>query len=479
MTTASDLSGLFLDGRWMPTSGQGGLQVHDPSNGRVIAEVPSASASDVSGACEAARNAFGPWSATSVRERAAIVGEIAAGIARRSDELADAITREVGTPRHKCVRMQIDPAVGTFRSAARLGPTVLQDEQLDATVVRQVPVGVVACITPWNYPLYQIASKVAAALVAGCTVVLKPSEVAPTNAAILAEIATSSGLPPGVLNVVFGDGTGTGEALISDPEIDFVSFTGSTRAGARIASVAGSHIKQVALELGGKSASLVLPGTKLSEAVPRTLDKSFQNSGQTCAALTRLLVPEAELGPVCDVLRRALQAFTVGNPNEPATILGPVATEAQRDKVRGLTARARSSGAHLIASGPVNGDPSGYYVPAEAYLTTADDELAQEEVFGPVLAVVPYRDIEEAVWIANNSPYGLSGAVWGPDAQAAGRVAARIRTGSISINGAPTHPDAPFGGFRNSGFGRERGSHGIQEFLTTQAIHFLDESKSR
>ncbi|QCO98060.1 aldehyde dehydrogenase family protein [Arthrobacter sp. 24S4-2] len=472
MAEIAELNRIFAGGRWTPATGADIMHVYNPADGSRIGRVTAASVQDVELASLAALEAFAGWRDTAVSERAAIVARIADGLAARAVDLADGITLEVGTPRHKCVRMQVTPAVETFKSAARLGPKVLVEEQLDATRIRKVPVGVVACITPWNYPLYQIASKVAAALMAGCTIVLKPSEVAPTNAAILADVASAAGLPPGVFNVVFGNGPTTGEALISHPAIDFVSFTGSTRAGARIAAIAGQHIKQVSLELGGKSASLVLPGVDLQLAVSKTLEKSFQNSGQTCAALTRLLVPSDALAQVSALLKTQVASFPVGNPSEASTVLGPVATADQRDKVLSLTAAARKSGAELLASGPVFGDPSGFYVPAEAYLTDADGGLAQEEVFGPVLAVVPYSDIDEAVDMANNSPYGLSGAVWGQDREEAGKVAARIRTGSVSINGAATHPDAPFGGFRMSGFGRERGAHGIEEFLTTQSIHF-------
>lgn len=474
MAETAVLKGIFVGNHWRPATGSNVLGVYNPANGQLIGEVAAASHADVDRASLASLEAFPSWSTTSVGERAAIVARIADGLEARAEELADGITAEVGTPRHKCVRMQVRPAVHSFRSAARLGPGVLVPERLDSTQVHKVPVGVVACITPWNYPLYQIASKVAAALVAGCTIVLKPSEVAPSNAAILADVAADAGLPRGVFNVVFGDGPTTGEAVISHPAIDFVSFTGSTRAGGRIASVAGGLIKQVSLELGGKSASLILPGADLPHAVGKTLEKSFQNSGQTCAALTRLLVPSETLEQVSSALKSQVPVFAVGSPQDTATVLGPVATAAQRDKVLNLTTAARASGAEVLASGPVSGDPEGYYVPAQAFLTGANDELAQEEVFGPVLAVVPYADVEEGIFIANNSPYGLSGAVWGPSPEEAGLVATKIRTGSVSVNGAATHPDAPFGGFRMSGFGRERGAHGIEEFLTTQSVHFQE-----
>ncbi|MBX5334256.1 aldehyde dehydrogenase family protein [Rhodococcus fascians] len=472
MLQATQLTSIFAGGTWIPASGDRLLEIFDPSNGSIRGEVRSASAADVDTACAAAAQAFDAWSRTDPRERAQIVARIAEGLTARSDELADAITAEVGTPRNKCAAMQIGPATTAFASAARLAETVLQDERIDDTVVQKVPVGVVACITPWNYPLFQIATKLAPALVAGCTVVLKPSEVAPTCVAILADICVQAGLPAGVFNVVFGDGPTTGEALISHPAVDFVSFTGSTRAGARIATVAGACIKQVSLELGGKSASLVLPDADFALAVPQTLAKSFQNSGQTCAALTRLLVPNSRLDETAALLGQHVPSYAVGDPADDRSVLGPVATAEQRAKVRELTTGARAAGAQLLACGPVAGDEYGYYVPAEAYLTGPDDLLSQEEVFGPVLAVIGYSDVDDAVAIANNSPYGLSGAVWGADPHHAGSVAARIRTGSIGINGAKTHPDAPFGGFRQSGFGRERGAHGIDEFLTTRAIHY-------
>ena len=472
MLEPADLDNAFIGGRWAPATGAVRIPVHNPADGSISLEVASASDADVDDACSQALAALPRWSGTLTGDRAQVIRRIAEELKTRAEQLADTITAEVGTPRHKCVQMQVEPAVHAFFSASSIGLRLLTEERLDNSIVRRVPVGVTACITPWNYPLYQVATKVAAALMAGCTVVLKPSEVAPTCVAILADAAASAGLPPGVFNVVFGDGPGTGEALVTHPAVDFVSFTGSTRAGARIAGIAGQYVKQVSLELGGKSASLILPGAPLAEAVSKTLAKGFQNSGQTCAALTRLLVPEDRLAEVQSVLESKVASFAVGDPADPGSVLGPVATSDQRDKVLDLTASARTAGAQLLASSPVQGKADGYYVPAEAYLTAADDELAQEEVFGPVLAVVPYSDIDAAIRIANNSPYGLSGAVWAADPAEACKAAELIRTGSVSINGAPTHPDAPFGGFRKSGFGRERGAHGIQEFLTTQSIHF-------
>ncbi|WP_171042186.1 aldehyde dehydrogenase family protein [Sinomonas gamaensis] len=472
MHETADLDNAFIGGRWVPATGDVTIPVHNPADGSVSRELASASEADVHFACTEAAAALPSWSGTPAADRAQVIRRIAEELQARAEQLADAITAEVGTPRHKCVQMQVKPAVHAFSSASSTGPRLFAEERLDNSLVRLVPKGVAACITPWNYPLYQVATKVAAALMAGCTVVLKPSEVAPTCVAILADAAASAGLPPGVFNVVFGDGPSTGEALITHPAVDFVSFTGSTRAGARIAGIAGQYVKQVSLELGGKSASLVLPGAPLAQAVSKTLDKGFQNSGQTCAALTRLLVPEDSLAEVQSVLESQVASFRVGDPADPGSVLGPLATSDQRDKVLGLTAAARVAGAELLAAGPVQANADGYYVPAEAYLTAPDDELAQEEVFGPVLAVVPYADIDAAIRIANNSPYGLSGAVWAADPDEARKAAELIRTGSVSINGAPTHPDAPFGGFRKSGFGRERGAHGIQEFLTTQSIHF-------
>lgn len=468
MGQAVRIEDFFVDGVWVPSTGQDHLEVFDPSVGRSRGVVRTASAGDVDQACAAAARAFPEWSSLHPDRRAAYVAAVGLGLAERAEELADAITAEVGTPRHKCVALQVNPAVAAFASAARLGAALQADERIDNTTVRRVPVGVVACITPWNYPLFQIASKIAAALVAGCTVVLKPSEVAPSCVVHLVEAA--SALPPGVLNVVFGGGPGTGETLVRHPSVDFVSFTGSTRAGRRIAAVAGEQIKQVSLELGGKSASIVLPGADLTTAITKTLSKTFQNSGQTCAALTRLLLPRTDLAEARAVLNRLVPTFTTGHPTDPTTELGPVTTAAQHEKILTLTSDAR--GLDLIASGPTTGTPPGYYVPAQAYLTDPNDPLAQEEIFGPVLAVIPYDSISEATDIANNSPYGLSGSVWGATPEQAAAVATQIRTGSISINGAPTHPDAPFGGFRMSGFGRERGAHGILEFLTTQSVHF-------
>jgi betaine-aldehyde dehydrogenase len=281
MLETADLDKAFIGGQWVPATGGIAIPVHNPADGSVSFEVASAGQADVDHACTQAEAALSGWSRTLATDRARVIRGIAEELQARADQLADAITAEVGTPRHKCVQMQVKPAVHAFSSASSIGPRLLAEESLDNSIVRLVPVGVTACITPWNYPLYQVATKVAAALMAGCTVVLKPSEVAPTCVAILADAAASAGLPPGVFNVVFGDGPSTGEALITHPAVDFVSFTGSTRAGARIAGIAGQYVKQVSLELGGKSASLVLPGAPLGQAVSKTLDKGFQNSGQT------------------------------------------------------------------------------------------------------------------------------------------------------------------------------------------------------
>jgi acyl-CoA reductase-like NAD-dependent aldehyde dehydrogenase len=356
-------------------------------------------------------------------------------------------------------------------------PEVMADFPFEETVgnslVVREPVGVVGCITPWNYPLHQIAAKVAPALAAGCTVVVKPSEVTPLNAFVLAEIMQAVGLPAGVFNLVTGLGPEVGEALVIDPDVDMISFTGSTRVGRRIGELAAPMVKRVALELGGKSPNVILDDADLQAAVVDGLGKCFLNSGQTCSALTRMLVPRARLAEAEQIAAAAVAQTTVGDPLEADTRLGPLVSEAQRERVRGYIRKGVEEGAKLVAGGdePPEGLQRGYFVRPTVFSDVRPDmTIAQEEIFGPVLAIMPYDDEDDAVRIANDTIYGLAGGVWSGDPERAKRVARRIRTGQIEINGATFNPTAPFGGFKQSGHGRELGRYGLEEFLEVKSL---------
>ena len=335
------------------------------------------------------------------------------------------------------------------------------------------PVGVVGAITPWNYPLHQIALKVAPALAAGCTVVLKPSEVAPFNAFILAEVVEAAGLPKGVFNLVTGFGPAAGEALVKHPQVDMISFTGSTRAGKRISEVAAQTVKRVALELGGKSASVILEDADLAAAVKGTVNGCYLNSGQTCTALTRMLVPAAQYEEAAKFAVEAAKAFTLGDPMSEATRLGPLSSRMQLDRVRDYIRKGVAEGAEVLTGGAdkPEGLPGGYFVKPTVFGKVKNSmTIAQEEIFGPVLSIIAYKDEEEAVRIANDSPYGLAGAVWSRDEARAQKVARRIRAGQVDVNGGAFNMNAPFGGFKQSGHGREAGVYGLEEFLEYKSL---------
>lgn len=463
---------LFIGGRWVTPSGSGFIDVVDPSDASVHARIPEGNAGDAEAAIGAAREAFDAWSRTTPVQRAEFIERIAAGIKARSEDLAQAIAHEVGMPLKMARRIQVGGPLWSWNHYAKLVREFEWEARVGNSLVVREPIGVVGAITPWNFPLNQITLKVAPALAAGCTVVLKPSEVAPVNAFILAEIIEEAGLPAGVFNLVTGYGPVVGEALASDPRIDMVSFTGSTRAGKRVAELAAATVKKVALELGGKSAAVVLDDADLARAVKATVSNCLLNSGQTCSAHTRLVVPRAKLDEAVRLAAAAASSFNVGPALDESSRLGPLVTEAQRDRVVGYIRRAVGEGAK-VAAGGADAAPAGkgfFVAPTVLVVDDAKATVAQEEVFGPVLVILPHDGEDDAVAIANDTIYGLAGGVWAGSDERALAVARRLRTGQVDVNGAPWNPAAPFGGYRQSGLGRENGVYGLEEFLEYKAI---------
>jgi aldehyde dehydrogenase (NAD+) len=406
-----------------------------------------------------------------VPERAALLSALADGLTARVPELADLIAREVGSPLKFATSTQAGLPIVVLRSYAALLAEFAFEETIGSSLVLREPIGVVGAITPWNYPLHQVVAKVAAALAAGCTVVLKPSEVAPLSAYVLASVASAVGLPPGVLNVVTGTGPEVGEALAAHPDVDMVSFTGSARAGRRVQEVAVGTVKKVALELGGKSANVILDDADLAKAVKVGVANCFINGGQTCTAWTRMLVPESLHSDAVELAVDAASKYTVGDPLADGTRIGPMVNAAQRDRVRGYIERGIAEGATLASGGPDAPLDRGFFVrPTVFAAVRPESTIAQEEIFGPVLSVIPYRTEDEAAAIANGTPYGLAGAVFAGSRERAVEFARRMRTGQVVINGGAFNPVAPFGGYKQSGTGRELGRYGLEEFLEVKSL---------
>ncbi|MEU4677586.1 aldehyde dehydrogenase family protein [Micromonospora sp. NPDC023737] len=462
----------YLDGRWVTSSDGETLPVHNPTTEEVIATVPAGRAADVDRAVAAARAAFDGWAATPPAQRAAHLDRLHALLSTRADEIARTVALELGTPLKVASRIQTGLPLTVLHSYVELAAHFPADETVgNSTVVRE-PIGVVGAITPWNYPLHQVMAKLAPALAAGCTVVLKPSELTPLVTYLLFDAIHEAGFPPGVVNLVTGTGPVVGEALAAHPDVGMVSFTGSTATGRRISHLAADRIARVALELGGKSANVILDDADLVAAVKVGVGNAFLNSGQTCTAWTRMLVHRSRYDEAVELAGKAAAAYRIGDPFDPATRLGPLVSATQRERVLDHVARGLADGGRLVSGGPDAPVPErGWFVaPTVIADVDPDSALAQEEVFGPVLALIPVDDEEHAVAVANNSRYGLAGAVWSADEERAVRVARRMRTGAVDINGAPFNPLAPFGGYKQSGLGRELGRDGLAEFLQTKAI---------
>ena len=464
---------LYIGGEWVEPAGSGTIEVVDSTTERVIGRIPEGTPEDVDRAAEAARAGFEAWREVPVSSRVEVCTAISAALAERADEIAALVAAEVGMPLRLARTIQAGLPAMDFGSMAQVAGEVAWEEQIGNSLIVREPVGVVGCITPWNYPLHQLCAKVAPALTTGCSVVAKPSEVTPLTSFILAEIVDSLDLPAGAFNLVTGFGPVVGEAIAAHEGVDMVSFTGSTRAGRRVAEVAAQTVKKVALELGGKSANVILDDADLKAAVGFGVANCYLNSGQTCSAHTRMLVPREKLAEAEELAAAAAEKAKPGDPLEEGTRLGPLVSEAQRERVREYIRKGEEEGATLVAGGvePPDDLESGYFVRPTVFSEVKPEmTIAQEEIFGPVLSIMPYESEDEAAEIANSTIYGLDGGVWSSDPERAKEFARRMRTGQVQINGATFNPIAPFGGFKQSGHGREYGRYGLEEFLEVKSI---------
>lgn len=463
----------YINGEWTSPAVPALLPVVNPATEEVVAEVARGSAEDVDRAVAAARAAFPGWSATPVAERAAILSKIHALILERKEPLAQALTLEMGAAISFSRAMQVPLAAEHVRVARDLLSTYRFQTVEGATAIEREAIGVCGLITPWNWPLYQITAKVAPALAAGCTVVLKPSELSPLSALLFAQLVHDAGLPPGVFNLVNGSGPDVGAAIAAHPDIDMISITGSNRAGALVAQAAAVTVKRVTQELGGKSPNVMLPDADFAKAVPLGVLSAFRNVGQSCSAPTRMIVPRARLAEVEALAADTANALIVGDPQSPDTQLGPIANEAQFSRVQAMIQAGISEGAKLLCGGPgrVEGFEKGYYTKPTVFSEVDSAmRIAQEEIFGPVLCILAYDTIDEAVAIANDTVYGLGAHVQAQDLELGRAVASRIRAGQVHLNHPAWNPMAPFGGYKRSGNGREYGVQGFEEYLETKAI---------
>ncbi|WP_431469831.1 aldehyde dehydrogenase family protein [Sphingosinithalassobacter sp. LHW66-3] len=462
----------YIDGAWVESDGGTRHEVINPATEEAVTEITLGSNADVDKAVAAAKAAFETFSQTSVDERVALIERIITEYQKRSDDLAQAIALEMGCPISMAKMAQVDARIGHWNAAIKALKEFEFEERIGNSAVVHEPIGVVALITPWNWPLNQIISKVAPALAAGCTMVLKPSEEAPSCAAILAEVFDAAGVPKGVFNLVQGDGPGVGTALSKHRDVDMVSFTGSTRAGIMVAKNAADTVKRVHQELGGKSPSLVLEGADMEKAVKGTLMSVLVNSGQSCIAPTRLLVPADRQDEAVAIATAIMKGTQVGDPMEEGRHIGPLVNRAQFEKVQDLIKKGMEEGAKLEVGGPGRpaGVESGYYVSPTLFShVTNEMTIAREEIFGPVVTIIPYKDEAEGVRIANDTDYGLSAVVHGP-AEATKRVAPKLRAGMVYVNGGQPDPNLPFGGYKQSGNGREHGKFGLAEFMEVKSV---------
>tara|TARA_R110000782_G_scaffold31350_1_gene77195 strand:+ start:892 stop:2319 length:1428 start_codon:yes stop_codon:yes gene_type:complete len=464
----------YIDGQWVDPVEPRTLDVVNPATEAVYGRISIGSAADVDAAVAAASRAFETFSKTSREERIALLEKILEIFNRRSDEVAEAIMDEMGAPWGLAKYAQAASGTQHIGAAIEALKTYEFEEKVGSAIVVKEPIGVCGLITPWNWPMNQVAVKVAPALAAGCTMILKPSEIAPFDAIIFAEILDEAGVPAGVFNLINGDGPGVGTALSQHPGISMVSFTGSTRAGVLVAQNAAPTVKRVAQELGGKSANIILDDADLEEAVTAGTRAMFDNTGQSCDAPSRMLVPKDKMAAAAEIAAKVAASAAVGNPRDKGTRIGPVVSDVQWGKIQQLIQKGIDEGATLVAGGTgrPEGLETGYYVKPTVFANVSNDmTIAREEIFGPVLSIIPYEDEDDAIRIANDTPYGLSGYVSSGDVEHARKIAARMRTGMVHINGADLEALAPFGGYKQSGNGREWGAHGIGEFLEVKSVY--------
>jgi aldehyde dehydrogenase (NAD+) len=465
-------SDIYVNGEWIPSTGHDTIDVINPATEQPIARVVRGTTEDVDRAANAAADAFPAWSRTPLADRADALRRLAGLIESRSDELTRLIISEVGTPITFATDSQTAVAVSDLRNFADALGEVVWEEHVENFLVRREPVGVLGAIAAWNGPLRSVVLKAGAAIATGCTVVTKPSEIAPLSAYILADLVSEAGIPDGVFNLVSGTGPEVGEAIASHPRIDMVSLTGSVRAGSRVMELASASIKRVGLELGGKSANIILEDADLERAVSIGIDDTFRNAGQVCGGLSRMLVPRARLAEAEELAIAKAESFVIGDPLDPATTLGPVISERQRDRIREYIRIGEDAGVRKLVGGsqPPEGLDRGYYIAPTIFSADNGFRLAREEIFGPVLVIIPFDGEDDAVAIANDSVYGLAGAIWSGDPEHARSVATRVRTGRIRINGTPINMKAPHGGFKLSGIGREMGRYGLEEYLEYKSV---------
>ena len=463
-----DHRSLYIDGRWLAPSGQGMAEVINPATEEIAGRVPLGDEQDVERAVAAARRAFGPWSRTASSVRAGYIRALAEQLRLRADEMAAVITRELGMPVQWCRSVQVDGPIIGLEQYAELAGLMDQVREVGNSLVIREPVGVCAFINPWNYPLHQLLGKLAPALAAGCTVVVKPSQETPLHAFLLAQMIEAIGLPDGVFNLISGPGSKVGEALAKHPDVDMVSFTGS---GVRVAQAAAPSVKRVCLELGGKSPLLIAEDADLAAAVQYGVQDVMINSGQTCTALTRMLLPASRYAEAVEMAREQTLGLVMGDPLDPQNFLGPMCSAAQRRTVQDYIRVGQQEGARRVCGGDQAAFERGFYVTPTLFADVDNRmRIAQEEIFGPVLCLIPYTDEAHALQIANDSPFGLSSAVWAGSAERALHLGRQVRAGQCFINGAAFNYQAPFGGYKQSGNGREWGEEGLNEFVEVKAI---------
>ncbi|MFC5718632.1 aldehyde dehydrogenase family protein [Streptomyces gamaensis] len=467
--------GMYIDGSWRPAVGKDTIDVVNPADEQVIGTVPAGTAADVDAAVRAARAALPGWAATAPAKRGEYLTALRDALAARQSEIAATVTAELGAPTGFAQRVHTGLPIAVAGSFAELAASYAFEEKIGSSTVLHEPVGVVCAITPWNYPLHQIVAKVAPALAAGCTVVLKPAEDTPLTAQLFAECVDAAGIPAGVFNLVTGLGPVAGQALAEHPDVDLVSFTGSTAVGKRIGALAGGAVKRVALELGGKSANVILPGADLAKAIATNVADVMRNTGQSCNALTRTLVHADQYEEAVRLAAETVASYIPGDPTDPEVRLGPVINAKQRERVRGYIAKGVDEGARVVTGGKdaPEGREKGYFVRPTVFAdVTPQMTIARDEIFGPVLSFIKYETEDEAAAIANDSVYGLGGAVWAADKDEAVAFARRMQTGQVDINGGGFNILAPFGGYKESGVGRELGAHGLAEYLQTKSLQF-------